>query len=216
MVRVKICGITNLADAKAAVALGARALGFNFYEKSVRNIAPAEAYKIIRTLPDKIEAAGVFVNWSPEAVIALARAVDLDTVQLHGDEPAATAREAAKYFQVTKALRITKGFHLGGLRPFQSSVRAFLFDADKSGQFGGTGLRTDWTVARRAANTHRIVLAGGLTPENVAEAILYVRPYAVDVATGVESAPGKKSGTKLRQFFGEVTRANRLLQSSKT
>ena len=97
-VRVKICGITNLADAKFAVDLGADALGFNFYEKSVRNISPADAYKIIRALPEKIEAVGVFVNWSPEAVIALARAVDLDTVQLHGDESAATARAARKIF----------------------------------------------------------------------------------------------------------------------
>jgi len=208
MVRVKICGITNLADAKAALDLGADALGFNFYEKSVRNIAPADAYKIIRALPDKIEAAGVFVNWSPDAVIALARAVDLDTVQLHGDEPPATARAAAKYFNVTKALRVGEGFRLASLRPFQSSVRAFLFDAAKSGEYGGTGLPTDWAIARRAAKTDRVILAGGLTPENVAEAILYVRPYAVDVASGVESRPGKKDRAKLRAFFSEVSRAN--------
>jgi phosphoribosylanthranilate isomerase len=210
-VRVKICGIANLADAKAAVDLGADALGFNFYEKSVRNIAPADAYKIIRALPEKIEAVGVFVNWSPEAVIALARAVDLDTVQLHGDEPASTARAAANFFNVTKALRVGKDFRLASLRPFQSSVRAFLFDACTKNQFGGTGHRTDWTIARRAAKSHRIILAGGLTPENVAEAILYVRPYAVDVASGVESAPGKKDRAKLRQFFAEVSRANRQL-----
>ncbi len=210
-VRVKICGIANLADAKAAVDLGADALGFNFYEKSVRNIAPADAYKIIRALPEKIEAVGVFVNWSPEAVIALARAVDLDTVQLHGDEPASTARAAAKFFNVTKALRVGKDFRLASLRPFQSSVRAFLFDACTKNQFGGTGHRTDWTIARRAAKSHRIILAGGLTPENVAEAILYVRPYAVDVASGVESAPGKKDRAKLRRFFAEVSRANRQL-----
>lgn len=208
MVRVKICGITNLADAKAALDLGADALGFNFYEKSVRNIAPADAYNITRALPDKIEAAGVFVNWSPDAVIALARAVDLDTVQLHGDEPPATARAAAKYFQVTKALRVGKGFRLASLRPFQSSVRAFLFDAAKSGEYGGTGQRTDWAIARRAAKTHRVILAGGLTPENVAEAILTVRPYVVDVASGVESRPGKKDRAKLRAFFSEVSRAN--------
>ena len=211
MVRVKICGITNLADAKAAVDLGAHALGFNFYEKSPRNISPADAYKIIRELPDKIEAAGVFVNWSPEAIIALARAVDLDTVQLHGDETAAIAREAAKYFQVTKAMRVGKGFRRAQLKPFESVVRAFLFDAARSGQFGGTGHRTDWSRARRAAKTHRIILAGGLTPENIAEAILYVRPYAVDVASGVESRPGKKDPARLRQFFAEVSRANQQL-----
>ena len=207
-VRVKICGITNLADAKAAVDLGADALGFNFYEKSVRNISPADAYKITRALPEKIEAAGVFVNWSAEALIALARAVDLDTVQLHGDEPAPEAREAAKYFNVTKAMRVGQGFRLAQLKPFEPIVRAFLFDAAKSGEYGGTGHRTDWTIARRAAKKHRIILAGGLTPENVAEAILYVRPYAVDVASGVESRPGKKDRARLRQFFAEVSRAN--------
>lgn len=211
MVRVKICGITNLADAKLAVDLGAHALGFNFYEKSVRNISPANAYKIIRALPKNIESAGVFVNWSPEAVIALARAIDLDTVQLHGDEPTAVARQLANHFQVTKAMRAGKSFRLATLRPFQSSVHAFLFDADKSGQFGGTGIPTDWTIARRAAKSHRIILAGGLTPENVAEAILYVRPYAVDVASGIESRPGKKDRAKLRQFFAEVTRASHQL-----
>jgi phosphoribosylanthranilate isomerase len=207
-VRVKICGITNLADAKLAVDLGGDALGFNFYEKSVRNIAPADAYKIIQKLPEKIEAAGVFVNWTPEAVIALARAVDLDTIQLHGDEPTATARVLANYFQVTKAMRVGKGFRLSQLKPFQSAVRAFLFDAAKHGEYGGTGHRTDWTIARRAAKTHDIILAGGLTPENVAEAILTVRPYAVDVASGVESRPGKKDRAKLAQFFAEVRRAN--------
>jgi phosphoribosylanthranilate isomerase len=211
MARVKICGITNLADAKLAVDLGAHSLGFNFYEKSPRNISPADAYKIIRALPKKIEAVGVFVNWSPEAVIALARAIDLDTVQLHGDEPAAAAREIAKYFNVTKAMRVGKGFRLSQLKPFESTVRAFLFDACMKDQFGGTGHRTDWSIARRAAKNHRIILAGGLTPENVAEAILYVRPYAVDVASGVESAPGKKSRAKLRHFLAEVSRANKQL-----
>jgi phosphoribosylanthranilate isomerase len=206
---VKICGVTNLADAKAAVDLGADALGFNFYEKSVRNISPAAAYKIIRALPEKIEAAGVFVNWSPEAVIALARAVELDTVQLHGDEPAATARAVAKFFNVMKAMRVGKDFRLAQLKRFESSASAFLFDAAQRGVYGGTGHRTDWTIARRAAKSHRIILAGGLTPENVAEAILYVRPYAVDVASGIESAPGKKSRTKLAHFFSEVSRANR-------
>src|SRR3984957_6465616 len=116
-VRVKICGITNLADAKLAFDPGADALGFNFYEKSVRNISPAAAYKIIRALPKKIEAAGVFVNWSPEAVIALARAIDLDTVQLHGDETAATTRELAKNFHLTKAQRLGTGFRLASDKP---------------------------------------------------------------------------------------------------
>ena len=212
MVRVKICGITNDSDARASVDLGAYALGFNFYEKSVRNISPAEAYKIVRALPDAIESVGVFVNWSSEAVIALANAVGLDTVQLHGDELPETVRAAAKHFRVTKALRVGPGFILAGLRPYKAAS-AYLFDAAKAGQYGGTGHRSDWAIARRAAKSHRIILAGGLTPENVADAILYVRPYAVDVASGVESRPGKKDRGKLREFFAEVERANRELKS---
>jgi phosphoribosylanthranilate isomerase len=212
MVLVKICGITNLQDARASADLGAYALGFNFYEKSVRNIAPANAYKIIRGLPKAIESAGVFVNWSGEAVIALARAIALGTVQLHGDESAETVRAAAKYFNVTKALRVGRGFNLAKLRPF-SAASAFLFDAAQAGQYGGTGHHSDWAIARRAAKSHRIILAGGLTPENVADAILQVRPYAVDVASGVESRPGKKDRGKLREFFAEVERANRELKA---
>jgi phosphoribosylanthranilate isomerase len=208
MVRVKICGITNARDAKAACDLGAAALGFNFYEKSPRVIAPAAAWKIISKLPKNVEAVGVFVNWSAEAIIALGRAIHLDTVQLHGDEPPAVARECAKCFRVTKALAAGANFQLKKLRAYPA-VSAFLLDAAATGQYGGTGKRSDWAVARRAAKSHRIILAGGLTPENVAEAIRTVQPYAVDVASGVESRPGKKDPGKLRAFFAEVERANR-------
>jgi len=216
MVRVKICGITNIQDARASADLGAYALGFNFYERSVRNVSPAVAYKVVGALSKKIESVGVFVNWSAAAVIALARAVGLDTVQFHGDESAETVRAAAKQFNVTKALRVGRGFSLAKLRSYRAAS-AFLFDAAQVGQYGGTGHCSDWAVARRAAKSHRIILAGGLTSENVAEAILFVRPFAVDVASGVESRPGKKDRGKLREFFAEVERANReLISSAKT
>ena len=208
MARVKICGITNAPDAKAACDLGAAALGFNFYEKSPRVIAPAAAWKIISKLPKNVEAVGVFVNWSAEAVIALGQAIHLDTVQLHGDETPAVVRECARYFRVTKALAVAANFQLKNLRAYPAAS-AFLLDAAATGQYGGTGKRSDWAVARRAAKSHRIILAGGLTPENVAEAIRTVQPYAVDVASGVESRPGKKDPGKLRAFFAEVERANR-------
>ena len=208
MVRVKICGITNWEDAKAACDLGAYALGFNFYEKSPRAVSPAAAWKIISRLSDEIDSVGVFVNWSAEAVIALGRAISLDSAQLHGDEPPSVVRECAKSFNVTKALRVGPGFQLKNLRPF-AEASAFLFDAAGTGQYGGTGQRADWTLARRGARSHRIILAGGLTPENAAEAIRFVKPYAVDVASGVESRPGKKDHGKLRAFFSEVERANR-------
>jgi phosphoribosylanthranilate isomerase len=133
-------------------------------------------------------------------------------VQFHGDESAETVRAAAKQFNVTKALRVGRGFSLAKLRSYRAAS-AFLFDAAQVGQYGGTGHRSDWATARRAAKSHRIILSGGLTPENVAEAILFVRPFAVDVASGVEWRPGKKDRGKLREFFAEVERANRELKS---
>jgi phosphoribosylanthranilate isomerase len=215
MVRVKICGITNSVDARAACGLGAAALGFNFYERSARVISPANAWRIISRVPETIESVGVFVNWSAEAVIALGRALSLDAVQLHGDEAPGVVRLCAKYFQVTKAFPVGARFPLRELRAY-GAVAAFLIDAAAgAGQYGGTGKRADWSVARRAAKSHRIILAGGLTPENVAEAIRFVRPYAVDVASGVESRPGKKDHGKLRAFFAEVERANRDLKAMK-
>jgi phosphoribosylanthranilate isomerase len=218
MVRVKICGITNWQDAKAACDLGAAALGFNFYEKSKRVIAPAAAWKIISRLRDNVErddveSVGVFVNWSADAIVALAQALSLDSVQLHGDEAPSVVRECAKHFQVTKAFQAGARFQLKHLRSY-SAASAFLLDAAGTGQYGGTGKRADWVVARRAAKSHRIILAGGLTPENVGDAIRTVQPYAVDVASGVESRPGKKDLGKLRAFFAEVERAHRELKNS--
>jgi phosphoribosylanthranilate isomerase len=213
MVRVKICGITNWPDAKISCDLGASALGFNFYEQSSRVVSPAKAWSIIPRLPGNVESVGVFVNWSGAAVVALGRAISLDWVQLHGHETPETVRECARSFTVTKAFSVGPDFRLNKLRPY-SAARAFLFDSATTGQYGGTGKRADWTVSRRAAKSQRIILAGGLTPENVAEAILFVQPYAVDVASGVESRPGKKDHGKLRAFFAEVERANRELRNS--
>ncbi len=211
MVRVKICGITNWRDAQAACDWGAAALGFNFYEKSPRVVAPVDAWKMISRLPKNVESVGVFVNWSAETIVALGRALRLDAVQLHGDELPAVVRECAKHFRVTKALQVGAGFQVTKLRGY-TKASAFLFDAAGTVQYGGTGKRADWTVARRAAKSHRIILAGGLTPENVAAAIGFVQPYAVDVASGVELRPGKKDHGKLRAFFAEVERANRELE----
>jgi phosphoribosylanthranilate isomerase len=208
MVRVKICGITEGRDARAAVGFGAAALGFNFYEKSPRVIAPADAWKIRQTLPADMQAIGVFVDWKPAAVLALAEALGLSAVQLHGDEVPGDAAFCARRIAVIKAFRVGDGFSLAELGKFRSASW-FLLDGVRVGQYGGTGYRTNWDLARKAAVKRPIILAGGLTPENVAEAILAVRPYAVDVASGVESKPGKKDHGKMREFFGEVERANR-------
>jgi phosphoribosylanthranilate isomerase len=209
MVLVKICGITSAKDARIACDLGAHALGFNFYEKSPRAIAPAAAWEILCKLPPFVAAVGIFVNWKPAAVAALAQSLHLAAAQLHGDENPRDVNSCAKHLSVIKAFRVNNDFTLKTLVPFRAAS-AFLFDAAAAtGQFGGTGRSTDWSVARRAANSHRIILAGGLTPDNVAEAIRAVRPYAVDVASGVEARPGKKDPAKLRDFFREVDRANR-------
>jgi phosphoribosylanthranilate isomerase len=208
MVRVKICGITNVADALAAIEAGANLLGFNFYEKSPRFIAETEAAKIRPQLPKKTEAVGIFVNASAADITALCKLVKLDAAQLHGDETAETVAEVSRDVSVWKAFRVEPDFHLKTLDEYKEAF-AFLFDAAHTGQYGGTGRATDWDVARRAAASHRIILAGGLKVENVAAAVRIVRPYAVDVASGVESRPGKKDHGRMREFIQEVRRGER-------
>ncbi len=208
MVRVKICGITNSADAFAAIDAGANLLGFNFYEKSPRHITEAEAAKIRARLPKKIKAVGIFVNASPAEVIALRKSLKLDAVQLHGDETPDSVAQIARLIPVIKAFRVEPEFPLATLDEYREAF-AFLFDAAQTGQYGGTGRTTDWDVARRAALSRRIILAGGLKVENVAAAVRIVRPYGIDVASGVESEPGKKDPGLLREFIQEVRRAER-------
>jgi phosphoribosylanthranilate isomerase len=213
MARVKICGITNQRDARVASELGAAALGFNFYEKSPRATTPADAWEIRQTLPRDVQAVGVFVDWKPTAVVALAKALELSAVQLHGDESPRDAGYCARKVSVIKAFRVGGDFSLAELGKFPSASQ-FLLDAARAGQYGGTGHMTNWDLARKAAARRPIILAGGLTPENVAEAILEVRPYAVDVASGVESRPGKKDHGKMREFFREVERVNQKIKRS--
>jgi phosphoribosylanthranilate isomerase len=208
MVRVKICGITKSEDAKLAVELGAHAIGLNFYEQSPRCIAPYAASELIRRLPPFVAAVGVFVNWADAAVIALCKALRLSAAQLHGDESAQVVERVSIRLPVIKALRFGQGSSAPDFSGFRG-VSAFLLDSSVSGQYGGTGATGNWHSARTAAQSHRIILAGGLTPENVGEAIRIVRPYAVDVASGVESRPGKKDPAKLQAFFDEVSRASR-------
>ena len=208
MIRVKICGITNAADAVAAIEAGANLLGFNFYAKSPRQITEDEAAKIRRELPKKVKAVGIFVNAPPAEAAALCESLKLDAAQLHGDETPETVAELARSLPVFKAFRVEPDFRLGTLDEYPEAF-AYLFDAANTGQYGGTGRTTDWDVARRAAVGRRIILAGGLNAENVAAAVRIVRPYAVDVASGVESKPGKKDHGRLREFIREVRRGER-------
>jgi phosphoribosylanthranilate isomerase len=208
MVRVKICGITNAADALAAIDAGANLLGFNFYSKSPRYITKTEAAEILPQLARKVKAVGIFVNESPAEVTALCRSLKLGAAQLHGDESADVVAAVARSIPVIKAFRIETNFPLATLDEYPDAF-AYLFDAAQTGQYGGSGSTTDWDVARRAALGSRIILAGGLKVENVAAAVRIVRPYGIDVASGVESRPGKKDHGRLQEFIREVRRGER-------
>ena len=204
--RVKICGITELEDARLAVELGATALGFNFYPSSPRYIAPAAASAIIWQLPPLVTPVGVFADEiDPERVAALAREAHVTAVQLHGPRffPPNTR---LRNFLVIRAVAVGDGFKLDDLAAVKA--HAFLLDAFDPALIGGTGKTIDWTLAAEAKRFGSVVLAGGLTPANVGEAIRTVRPYAVDVASGVERAPGKKDAEKLRAFFAAVKQAD--------
>jgi len=210
MVRVKICGITRHEDAKLAVELGAHALGLNFYPQSPRSLTPFQAAELIRRMPPFVVWVGVFVNWDGVAIVALAKALRLAVAQLHGEESAQVVERVSRHLPVIKALRLSPGTEAADFARYRSAS-SFLLDTAVSGHYGGTGRTGNWHLARPAAQSHRIILAGGLTPECVGEAIRIVRPFAVDVASGVESRPGKKDPGKLRAFFDEVARANREL-----
>jgi phosphoribosylanthranilate isomerase len=206
--RVKICGITNWDDARLSVDLGASALGFNFYPASPRAISPADAWKIIRRLPPFVEAVGVFVDWPVLVVEAMARALHLGAVQLHGSESPKAMGELGRKHCVIKAVQVGRGFRLASLSKYRRAD-ALLLDGFARGLHGGTGRTVDWKLARAARRYGRIILAGGLTPENVAEAIRVVDPFAVDVASGVEARPGRKDPAQLRALFREVESVGR-------
>jgi phosphoribosylanthranilate isomerase len=197
MVKVKICGITNLEDAIMSVEAGADALGFVFYDKSPRYISPEQASEIIRHLPPFVQTVGLFVNDTAERINRLADCCRLDIVQLHGEETPDLCSAVNR--RVIKALRVRDITSLEQMARYQ--VSAFLLDAWSPVAYGGTGLTFNWDIAAIAAKNSSVVLAGGLTPENVAEAIVKTRPYAVDVSSSLELRPGKKDAAKTCAFI---------------
>ena len=204
MVRVKICGITNIEDAYAAVECGADALGFVFYSGSPRVITPEAAKSIISLLPPFVTIVGVFVDKEKTELENIASYVGLDVIQLHGSESPDVCNVNRK---AIKAIRVKE---LSDLEPLSryKTVSAFLLDTYSPSAIGGTGQIFNWEIAVEAKKFGRIILAGGLTPENIEEAIKIVRPYGVDVATGVEGGEkGKKDYKKLRLF---IERARKL------
>lgn len=206
--RVKICGITRARDAELAVMLGAAALGFNFYPPSPRYIPPAGARRIIEQLPPFVVAVGVFADEAEsEHVAQVAREAGVAALQLHGPKFPAT-NGALENYALIRAVAVRESLKLKDLERLEAS--AILLDAHDPDLRGGTGKTFDWSLAREAKKYGPIILAGGLTPENVGRAIREVRPFAVDVASGVESAPGGKNPAKLRAFFAAVAKADLL------
>ena len=204
-VRVKICGITNLEDAQAAVDAGADALGFVFCESSPRKLSAGIAAEIIARLPPFVAKAGVFVNANEESVRGAVGECGLDTLQFHGDETPEFCRKFSP-LKVYKAFRIQDLESLQALPAYKTD--AWLLDSFVPDKPGGTGATFNWDLAAEAKKIGRpVILAGGLTPENVAEAVRKVRPFAVDVSSGVESSPGKKDHTKVRRFIAAAKAA---------
>ena len=193
---VKICGMTRLPDALHAVEHGANALGFVFWSQSPRFISPARAAAIIAALPAGVSTVGVFVNETVDVINRVAAETGISVIQLHGDEPPAYAD--ALEWPVVRATTVEQIEEVSSAWP---SGTTFLMDAADPVRRGGTGRTIDWQQAASAARVRRIVLAGGLTPDNVAEAVAAVRPFGVDVSSGVEVAPGVKNGDKVARFL---------------
>lgn len=199
MARVKICGLTSVEDALAAVEAGADALGFMFYPRSPRFLTTADARRIIAALPPFVARVGVFVDAPADEVQRHVGECGLDTVQLHGGESVEFCRNLAP-LAVVKAFRVRGPESMGPLQAWQEFP--WLLDSYVEGALGGTGRTFNWDLAAGAVmQGRRVILAGGLTPANVAEAVARVRPWAVDVSSGVESAPGRKDAAKVRAFI---------------
>lgn len=202
--KVKICGITSAEDAAVAVEAGADALGFIFHRKSPRYIEPALAKRIIMSLPPLVIPVGVFVDEDQQVVRNLMDDCGLALAQLHGSESAVYCQELGR--PILKAFRIRDRSSFLALAEFQgrAGVRGFVLDAFSEQAYGGTGQVIDWQLAAEAAKAANILLAGGLTPDNVERAIQAVQPYGVDVSSGVEREPGKKDHGKVRAFIRAV------------
>jgi len=207
MVRVKVCGITNYQDASVAIELGADALGFIF-APSPRGIAPEEARGIIRAIPPFVQAVGVFVDEDPVTIRRIVHLCGLDLVQLHGDESPDFCRELMP--NAIKAFRLKDESSLSVIGPYRGGVRAILLDTYVEGKKGGTGRAFDWNLAIKAKGFQiPTILSGGLNPDNIAEAISLVKPFGVDVNSGIEASPGKKNPALMSELMEIVRKMER-------
>lgn len=205
MVRVKVCGVTTLEDARMCIAAGVDAIGLNFWPKSVRYCDPARARAIVEALHGQVLFVGVFVDASEEEIARMREEVGLGCVQLHGEEPPALVERFLPH--AYKALRVRGPSVLEEVRRYPGDH--VLLDAYVPGHPGGTGAVFDWRLAHQVARERRLTLAGGLTPDNVASAVREVHPFCVDTASGVESAPGVKSPQRVEQFVARARAASK-------
>lgn len=205
---VKICGITNLEDARMVVNIGANAVGFIFYKGSERYISPETAGEIGKKLPEHVTKVGVFVHDDRKSILDVAKRAGLSAVQLVGGY----APDDLFGFEasVIKVFRIGRGFEVETIRNFV--VDAYLLDTHRSGVFGGTGETFDWNIAVKAKEYGKVILSGGLTPENIEAAVRFVRPYGVDVSSGVESRPGKKNQELVTEFIARARSAQQSIE----
>jgi phosphoribosylanthranilate isomerase len=203
MLRVKICGLTTPQDAAAAIEFGADALGFNFFPGSKRYISMETVGALITTLPATVEKVAILVNPTWDEAIAAAKTAGITALQLHGAEsPGFCQRLMEHRCRFEKAIPVTDADSMANVPDF--FTRTVLLDSAGAGEFGGSGRTFPWEIARKfvEANPHlRVILAGGLTPENIAEAVALVQPFGVDVTSGVESAPGRKDRGRMRAFI---------------
>lgn len=198
--KIKICGITNMEDAQAAADFGADALGFIFYKESKRYVDPQVVKSIISSLPPFITTVGVFVNQALDEISQIKKTTGIQVAQLHGDETSEFASSLS--IDVIKVIRVKDKSDLDKVA--QYSAQAILFDTYSDQEYGGTGESFDWEILNNLLSEKKIILSGGLNPENVLEAVQIVRPYAVDVSSGVEDTPGKKDHTKIKKFIGAI------------
>lgn len=203
-IRCKICGMTRPQDAQLAAALGADAVGVIFYPGSKRHVTIAQAQAVVQALPPLVTAVGLFVNMAADEVDAVLRQVPLDVLQFHGDETPAFCRQFARPY--IKAVRVRCGDDIQAAAVDYPDARALLLDAAVVGQYGGTGQTFDWRILPENLN-RPWMLSGGLNPENITEAIVQTRAVAVDIASGVEAAPGIKDAAKMAALMEGIKRA---------
>lgn len=209
---MKICGITRLIDARHAIEHGATALGFVLWPQSPRFVSNRKVAEIVAALPASVMTVGVFVNQPPEEIVMTMERTGLTTAQLHGDEPAAYANLLrSPLSSIWKSVTLEKADEAFEMWPAETT---FVLDAADPVRRGGTGQIVDWAEAAVLARRRNVVLAGGLTPDNVGDAIVAVHPFGVDVSSGVEDAPGLKNAKKVTRFLANARKAEQYLQSA--